>query len=136
MHFHRWNPFYARELLPSGRFFRKCMRNTLSFQIKRAGISFNSLIFSQLHFRKGKTCLNNFLYLRKSYFSYSLKRLIMNTLSHRAKILIFCFFANVGIKSVKRNICEKKPSASKYKKSFNGFILKHMWKILFSQMIY
>lgn len=64
-------------------------------------------------FRKSNGCLNNFRHLRKPYFYLFSKSLKMNTLNHRPKSHISCFFANVGIKFGKRKICEFFSSASK-----------------------
>ena len=106
-------PFLARELVPSVRFFRKCMRFHLSFQRKNAIFSLKILIYNEICFRKSNGCLNNFRHLRKPYFYLFSKSLKMNTLNHRSKSHISCFFANVGIKFGKRKICENFSSASK-----------------------
>ena len=46
------NPVSVRELVPSGRNFRKCMRNYSSFQIKTIVYLLNLLKSNGLHFRK------------------------------------------------------------------------------------
>ena len=58
----------------------------------------------------------------------------MNTLNHRPKSHIFCFFANVGIKFGKRKICENVSSASKDGKMIKWLIIKWIVKMSFSQI--
>ena len=127
-------PFLARELVPSVRFFRKCMRFHLSFQRKNAIFSLKILIYNEICFRKSNGCLNIFRHLRKPYFYLFSKSLKMNTLNHRPKSHISCFFANVGIKFGKRKICEIFSSASKDGKMIKWLIIKWIVKMSFSQI--
>ena len=136
MLFHRWNPFYARELLPSGRFFRKCMRIYLLFQIRMRHYLINLLNDNGLDFRKWDAFLNNFDDLRNSHFYGFCKSLKMNTLNQRPKSCLALFFANIWIKIVKRNICENFDSAVKQVFFIKCFILSVIPYYIFSQKFF
>ena len=80
-----WNTLSVRELVPSEKFFRKCIKSQHSFQIKIKVYLLNLLNSNGLYFRKTNTCLNKFLHLRKIYLFRFSKSLKMNTLNQRPK---------------------------------------------------
>ena len=63
-----WNTLSVRELVPSEKFFRKCIKSQHSFQIKIKVYLLNLLNSNGLYFCETNTCLNKFLYLRKNIF--------------------------------------------------------------------
>ena len=95
----------------------------------------NLLNANGLCFRKSNACLNNFGDLRKSHFYSFCKSLKMNTLNQRSKGGFALFFANVGIKIVKRNICENFEPVLKHTIFIKCFIYSLLLIFHFSQII-